>query len=136
MRFGRVALATAVVLLCAAGMATADCESDIQSMPAPMIDASGKLPAGIIEGSWSDYGDYDECLFIPSAHFCMINGAAYAFTPGAVKPLAAQFQLGLCLPKSCSEEDVKTVFQLAAFMVKMRYNTTIGLTDDTLVGCN
>ncbi|KAM7303845.1 nose resistant to fluoxetine protein 6 [Ixodes scapularis] len=112
-----------------------------------MVDASGKLAPGLLEGSLTDFGNFDECLSVavgddPSAHplfrgqYCMVK----ARPPLPPKPWvvskhfqAVNFSLfpetsvirelledagtfyatttrtGLCMPSSCSKQDVESI---------------------------
>ena len=38
-----------------------------------MLDSSGKIPSGLLEGTLNDMGSYDECLEISNASYCMID---------------------------------------------------------------
>ncbi|KXJ26863.1 hypothetical protein AC249_AIPGENE16410 [Exaiptasia diaphana] len=41
------------------------------------IDATGKIPSGILEGDFLWLGSYSACNNIPSAHYCMANVLLY-----------------------------------------------------------
>lgn len=36
-----------------------------------VFDANAKLPSGILSGNINQYGDFDECLEVPNAHYCL-----------------------------------------------------------------
>ncbi|XP_015789107.1 uncharacterized protein LOC107366044 [Tetranychus urticae] len=37
-----------------------------------MFDSSGKIPSGLLQGSWTDLGAFDECLALPSSQYCLV----------------------------------------------------------------
>ena len=45
-----------------------------------VIDATGKLGAGILVGNLAWFGSFDECQQLKSAHYCTV--AAVITTPG------------------------------------------------------
>lgn len=38
-----------------------------------MFDATAKLPSGILNGNINQYGDFDECLSVESAQYCLVE---------------------------------------------------------------
>lgn len=36
-----------------------------------MFDATAKLPAGILSGNVNQYGDFDECMELDNAQYCL-----------------------------------------------------------------
>lgn len=92
----------------------------------PVIDATGTIPAGLFEGTLSDFGDYDECLSLRSTanytnpfmrgKHCIIKLKLYA---SASKQLHLEdsflvkndfsLNIGLCLPSICSADDIRQV---------------------------
>lgn len=36
-----------------------------------MLDATAKLPSGILNGNIIQYGDFDACMEVPSAQYCL-----------------------------------------------------------------
>ena len=71
-----------------------------------MLDASSKVPSGLLQGHVIDMGMYDECLEVQGRH-CM-----YELNPtlaGNYFPLNPT--LSLCLPVSCTAEDVQTLLK-------------------------
>ena len=89
-------------------------ETYIRSPLVRMIDASGKLPSGVLNGNGVWIGDYNECLKIPDSHHCLnsikING----------QPLITH---GTCAPTQCSAEAVGAIFKLLTdpLSEKIRY---------------
>ncbi|XP_034950411.1 nose resistant to fluoxetine protein 6-like [Chelonus insularis] len=77
-----------------------------------MLDASSKIPAGILNGFSKDLGMYDECLSIQEVkdNFT-IRGRQCMYKPSIGLPGLAQipFQLSLsvCVPSICTPEQVK-----------------------------
>ncbi|XP_014231037.1 nose resistant to fluoxetine protein 6-like [Trichogramma pretiosum] len=69
-----------------------------------MLDASSKVPSGLLQGHVIDMGMYDECLEVAGRH-CM-----YELNPTMVGHDEHHFPLNptlsLCLPASCSAQDV------------------------------
>uniref|UniRef100_T1KPX7 Nose resistant-to-fluoxetine protein N-terminal domain-containing protein n=1 Tax=Tetranychus urticae TaxID=32264 RepID=T1KPX7_TETUR len=37
-----------------------------------VFDSSGKIPSGLLQGSWTDLGAFDECLALPSSQYCLV----------------------------------------------------------------
>lgn len=38
-----------------------------------VFDASAKLPSGILSGNLNQYGDFDECISVPDAQYCLAD---------------------------------------------------------------
>lgn len=38
-----------------------------------MFDATAKLPSGILSGNVNQYGDFDECLTVENAQYCLVE---------------------------------------------------------------
>lgn len=36
-----------------------------------MLDATAKLPSGILSGNINQYGDFDECMEVKDAQYCV-----------------------------------------------------------------
>lgn len=36
-----------------------------------MLDATAKLPSGILSGNLNQFGDFDECLSVEHAQYCL-----------------------------------------------------------------
>lgn len=36
-----------------------------------VFDATAKLPSGILSGNVNQYGDFDECMELPDAQYCL-----------------------------------------------------------------
>ncbi|CAN7989918.1 unnamed protein product [Ixodes pacificus] len=112
-----------------------------------MVDASGKLAPGLLEGSLTEFGNFDECLSVavgddPSAqplfrgqycmvkarpplppkpwvvsnHFQAVNFSLFPET-SVIRELledagtfyATTTRMGLCMPSSCSRQDVESI---------------------------
>ncbi|KAK7482994.1 hypothetical protein BaRGS_00025771, partial [Batillaria attramentaria] len=87
-----------------------------------MLDASGKPRAGLLKGQRTFVGDYDECMEIvgqPSpghvvkGHYCGLAVSANFTALGlaAVGPLLSPLIVHVCVPHSCNNTDLFTVFQ-------------------------
>lgn len=78
---------------------------------AQALDSWGK-PSGILRGTFTALGDYNECLDTrwPGVEFnyVVIDGTF------SIGPISLGSQLGVCMPKQCqSEEDLKKVLSFA-----------------------
>lgn len=38
-----------------------------------MFDATAKVPSGILNGNVNQYGDFDECLSVENAQYCLVE---------------------------------------------------------------
>lgn len=38
-----------------------------------MLDATAKIPSGLLRGNVNQYGDFDECLEVPNAKYCLAD---------------------------------------------------------------
>ncbi|XP_045467072.1 O-acyltransferase like protein-like isoform X2 [Harmonia axyridis] len=95
-----------------------------------MFDATGKLPSGILRGNVNQFGDFDECLSVDHARYCL---AELDFQPNWISPYEKYKNLvhshfairetfddvkhrvpgfsmvrwGFCIPKKCSASDLE-----------------------------
>ncbi|EDQ84551.1 uncharacterized protein MONBRDRAFT_12668 [Monosiga brevicollis MX1] len=101
-----------------------------------MVDAWGKLPAGVLTSppSIQMFGDYAECISLhpPSIplQFCMVEGFEQV-TPNETHVLAAETtqvaSWGICLPRSCNEPSVKSLVDnaTATYLPGLFSSTTV-----------
>ncbi|XP_060075376.1 mucin-1-like, partial [Ylistrum balloti] len=79
-----------------------------------MIDASGKIPAGILDGNMVWMGSYDECLKVDTEKF---QGQHCTTTLSVASILGSMFDipagldvhLGVCMPDSCNVSETNAV---------------------------
>ncbi|KAL1492211.1 hypothetical protein ABEB36_012693 [Hypothenemus hampei] len=95
-----------------------------------LFDASAKLPSGIFRGNVNQLGDFDECLEVPDAQYCLalidlqqllkyhalfkyqnLIHAHFAIQetstdPGHRVPGSSFVRWGICIPKACSPNDL------------------------------
>ncbi|EDV25543.1 uncharacterized protein TRIADDRAFT_55740 [Trichoplax adhaerens] len=81
-----------------------------------IIDATGKIGAGILVGNLVWLGSYDECLSIKTTHYCTV--AATIIDPKHNQ--SSVLRWGVCLPKGCNEQDIASSieFLLDIFHIK------------------
>lgn len=87
-----------------------------------MVDALGKLPAGLMRGNLNFIGSYDECANIKAKiNNSKTSGARYCKTRIGVpeglmnmdtKGVDLKITLGMCVPDSCHKEDLIGLFQM------------------------
>ena len=92
------------------------------------IDASSKIPNGIIEGNFQWVGKYTECVeriepifntiskrYFKGKYFTVIIGTnGTGFLPHPIMaPRGTEIKMGLCLPDSYSKEDTKCALNMA-----------------------
>ena len=78
------------------------------------LDAEGKLPQGVFQGGRFWVGDYQKChsiqsdinMFTQKSFMGKYFTLALKITSGPLKPLG-EIYMGLCLPDSCDQNDVK-----------------------------
>ncbi|GFY51142.1 nose resistant to fluoxetine protein 6 [Trichonephila inaurata madagascariensis] len=103
----------------------------------PVLDATSKLPAGVLQGTFADYGSFDECLKVETPHFkgqsCALearpprpplsrdftlvkahldgnNGTLSGFFKVAHEALHhKKLRLVVCVPSSCSLQDMRAI---------------------------
>lgn len=95
-----------------------------------MVDASSKSPSGVLDGTVTSFGDYDECLDIESkgtrprlfGKHCMAN---FKFDKKELSNLNISrrvldrspvfehyfLNVGLCLPSTCRTEDIEKIIK-------------------------
>ena len=79
------------------------------SMPeiVPLLDATGKLGAGVLSGNFHLVPAFDQCFQYNYTSFCS-GSIRFAFLP-PTSPIV--FSVGLCVPKYCNSADVTTVIK-------------------------
>ncbi|XP_053206165.1 uncharacterized protein LOC128390468 isoform X2 [Panonychus citri] len=104
-----------------------------------MIDSSGGLPSGLLQGSWTNLGAFDECLSLPSSQYCLVNSRVplprTRKYEGFFRPLTDNLPVnssfnqlissyghyfiqmnittGLCLPQGCSTNELNLLLRSA-----------------------
>ncbi|KAG8287302.1 hypothetical protein J6590_041546 [Homalodisca vitripennis] len=92
-----------------------------------MVDASSKLPSGVLDGHIMDIGNYDQCLSVEApeklfrGQMCIVE--TKGFMPDTIdklnpeRPFLKAFRIDLmfavCVPSSCTAQDVKTHLNVA-----------------------
>nr|CAD7426889.1 unnamed protein product [Timema monikensis] len=78
-----------------------------------MLDATSKLPSGLLFGNIKDLGNYDECLAVRASseeenrenfrgQYCLVKLEGLAYFPSFAK-----FEWSVCLPSTCSADDLQ-----------------------------
>ena len=92
-----------------------------------MLDATGKVPDGILEGNFNALGSYSECIELEA----VIEGEGkdgedHTFSGkfGAVNQFYQKINLlyGVCLPSTCSDDDF---FQIVCALDRAVYDVPI-----------
>ena len=71
----------------------------------PLLDATGKIGAGVLSGNWHLVPAFDECFEYNYTGFCM-GSLKFTFLPPS-SPIV--LSIGLCVPKYCNSTDVTAV---------------------------
>ena len=79
----------------------------------PLLDATGKLEAGLLSGNQYLRGSFDECFKYNYTGYCVAH-IGQGPTP---------WTIGLCVPKYCNAEDVKKVMNYTG---KIKINEVSG----------
>uniref|UniRef100_A0A914DYA0 Nose resistant-to-fluoxetine protein N-terminal domain-containing protein n=1 Tax=Acrobeloides nanus TaxID=290746 RepID=A0A914DYA0_9BILA len=85
------------------------------------VDSIGKMPSGISDGNYHWLGDYEQCRFLKenktfNGRYCSIQFEV----PDTVNNVECdvnqplEVHLGICLPASCSNEELKELAEFAA----------------------
>ncbi|XP_074595677.1 nose resistant to fluoxetine protein 6-like [Brevipalpus obovatus] len=93
---------------------------DLQLEATMIYDSSGKIPSGLLSGVGSSLGQFDQCLSIVKAQYCLMSvESGQDKSSTSVKTEALRFMtshfldfnvtFGFCLPKFCSTVEVKTI---------------------------
>ncbi len=98
-----------------------------------VLDAEGKLGAGVLEGNVQALGSYDECLSLPQTEYCVAQIGL-----GASSAKAVTMHVGLCLPVACGKTDVlglvrevnRTLEMIEIFLFGMKLMNS---TDDNII---
>ncbi|XP_011495596.1 PREDICTED: nose resistant to fluoxetine protein 6-like [Ceratosolen solmsi marchali] len=75
-----------------------------------MLDASSKIPSGILQGNIIDLGTFDECIASQGQfHNVEFHGRYCMYTFGIANITTIQLhpKLSICVPSSCTEDDIK-----------------------------
>ena len=92
-----------------------------------VIDATSKIPSGILAGNTNDLGMYDECLSIREQKSgTEIRGRHCIYTL-TIRGLKLNFSadLSVCVPSACNSTDVTHLLELIIF--KMTNISTLGI---------
>lgn len=73
----------------------------------PLLDATGKIGAGVLSGNFHLVPAFDECFRYNYTSFCM-GSVHLSFLP-PTSPIV--LTIGLCVPKYCNSTDVTTVME-------------------------
>lgn len=94
------------------------------------LDSSGSVPSGLLDGTLISTGDYDQCLNIGrkspngdlKGKYCLVEFMPSS-EPKDVTPTIQNLRnsislfdtyslsMAICIPSSCSESDIRTLFQ-------------------------
>ncbi|KAL1491688.1 hypothetical protein ABEB36_012249 [Hypothenemus hampei] len=93
-----------------------------------MIDATAKIPSGILELNWVWPGNFDECLSISSnktgvkGNYCVVTFSMDADSsdflenviqrPIGVREIPILPSMGVCVPNQCKAEDLESVLSM------------------------
>ncbi|XP_064212162.1 regulator of hypoxia-inducible factor 1 isoform X2 [Tribolium castaneum] len=95
-----------------------------------MLDATAKIPSGILNGNIVQYGDFNECMGVKTAQYCLAEidfGALWNESYSEYRDLVQSFNFfkdtfdapahrvpgftmarwGFCIPQECSAEDLE-----------------------------
>lgn len=99
-----------------------------------LIDSSGKVPPGLLDGTVTSFGDFDQCLAVSartpnsfSGKYCPVKFLPHVdrktqeldlFVENKI-PIFEYYTLhvGLCVPSTCSESDVFQIFNVTFEMI-------------------
>ncbi|KAG8287293.1 hypothetical protein J6590_041537 [Homalodisca vitripennis] len=92
-----------------------------------LVDASSKLPSGVLDGHIMDLGSYDQCLSVEApgkifvGQMCVVE--ARGFFPDTIdkfnaerpfmQPLREDLLFSVCVPSSCTAQDVSAHLNIA-----------------------
>ncbi|XP_060067986.1 nose resistant to fluoxetine protein 6-like [Ylistrum balloti] len=98
-----------------------------------MIDASGKVPAMVLQGNFKWTGSFDECLSFKSmgessrkfdGKYCTATIPLDKVLVSVVNSHPVNAELGLCVPSTCNRHEIKLVMDLLMGLVPFG-NTTL-----------
>ena len=114
-----------------------DAEKDIEFLITRLdqaiyyIDATAKIPDGILQGKFMWMGNYEECLSIDPLYntarknyfkgkyfMASIIKNGTGFLPSPANPKGVQISLGICLPDSFSSDDAKCELDKLLFLLQ------------------
>ncbi|KAL3278416.1 hypothetical protein HHI36_013738 [Cryptolaemus montrouzieri] len=130
--------------------------NEIDSMK--IFDATGKLPSGLLRGNVNQFGDFDECMSVDRARYCLAEidlepnwkfpyiqfkrliHSHYAIreTFDDVKHRVPGFSMvrwGFCIPKECSARDLENALQ-ERFGITSRIKPTMCQTRNEIIKDN
>lgn len=81
------------------------------------MDASASLPSGLLDGTFSSFGDYDQCLQISGSQkelegkYCIVKLDFKASDDLGKHLTFFPLNVGTCVPQACTPQDVRFLFQ-------------------------
>ena len=77
-----------------------------------VLDATSKIPSGILRGNIVDLGMYDECISVlgnMGGNEILGKHCMYSFN---LPKIPSNVTLSMCIPRSCDTEDLKNILQV------------------------
>lgn len=97
-----------------------------------VLDASTKLPAGLLTGNLVDYGNFDECIDAETKHplvpqHCMVSFDVTAGRTADTSSLNVPviYRWSYCLPQTCSAELLQSVLSRLLENIRLQANVTV-----------
>ncbi|XP_021359994.1 nose resistant to fluoxetine protein 6-like [Mizuhopecten yessoensis] len=89
-----------------------------------MIDATGKIPSGFMQGNLAWAGSFDECLGVRTetfdGQFCTATLPLSAVLGSLFpSPLGINVRMGVCIPDSCTENETRVALNALLGMVPL-----------------
>ena len=88
-----------------------------------MLDASSKIPSGILAGNIIDLGMFDECISVLGIVEKIKIRGRYCLYSFQIPRINLPVTLSICLPSSCEAQDLINIFE----NVKNKTNGTFDL---------
>ena len=92
--------------------------ADDPSRLVPLVDATGKPAAGLLEGNFYLVAAFDQCFSYNYTAFCYTSGLV------TLLPKIIPWRAGLCVPKNCTAADVAGLINSTRLMVVVNNSIT------------
>ncbi|XP_072014081.1 O-acyltransferase like protein-like isoform X2 [Amphiura filiformis] len=114
------------------------CIKDTANFPIPALDAFGKPRSGILSENFVWLGNFDECTSLGTYQHCVADMQINAPMNNGTTNLTVSISWGICMPKSCSEDDIEILIKQVQVPFFHLIRKSTGRSDKTpgVVHCN
>ncbi|XP_072014078.1 nose resistant to fluoxetine protein 6-like isoform X1 [Amphiura filiformis] len=114
------------------------CIKDTANFPIQALDAFGKPRSGILRENFAWLGNFHECTSLGTYQHCVADMQINAPMNNGTTNLTVPISWGICMPKSCSEDDIEILIKQVDVPFFHLIRKSTGRSDKTpgVVHCN